>query len=273
MKNRNRIMERKIYIFLFRENYFYIGSTIQSLRAVFKDNKAGRNGWTRQYFQEAESSGKLPRMYLLETINCSQYEAFRRQIAWSKLLVESDYICINGDRFIQHVESIPENDTDYVAIKNAEVQVLLRETKSLYPNYGRQIKTDPIRRQLSIPLTIEEHNFITDKAKECNMTKKEYVKQLVLNPNIIMLDTSSLAEYIAELRTGISLLKQIIVNIYFMQQYFPTDLKKIQEFTDMVNEHYRAMVNLSTDMSRLIIKSRKIKIPKNHSSGQAKHRA
>ena len=26
------------------------------------------------------------------------------------------------------------------------------------------------------------------------------------------------------------------VNVYYMQQYFPSDLKKIQDFTDMVNE-------------------------------------
>lgn len=269
MKNRNRIMERKIYIFLFRENCFYIGSTIQSLRDVFKSNKAGRNGWTIQYFQEAEPMGQLPKIFLLDEITCNQYKSFRRQIAWSKLLIESDYICVNGDKFMQHVESVSEDDIDYAEIKNTDLEVLLLEDKS--PNYGRERKTNPNGKQLNIPLTMEEHHYIVTKSKECNMTQKDYVKQLILNPNIILLDTSSLAEYITELRRGIAALQQITLNIYFMQQYFPEDLKKIQEFTDMVNEHYRTMVKLSIDMSKRIIKSRKIKIPQNHSP--ANHRA
>lgn len=273
MKNKNKVMDRKIYIFLFKESYFYIGSTIQGLRNVFKSNYLGRNGWTKNYFIMVKHSNVLPQMFLLETITSNSYSCFIRQLAWAKLLIDNDFICINGDKFMQYVESVCEDDADYSVIKNTDLQVLLRDTNSLFQNYGRQRKPNPTQKQLGISLTIEEHNFITAKAKECNMTKKDYVKQLVLNPNIIMLDTSSLEEYIAELRTGISSLRQIIVNVYYMQQYFPSDLKKIQDFTDMVNEHYKAMVILSTDMSKQIIKSRKIKISKNLSSEQANHRA
>ena len=262
MKSKSRIQERKIYIILFAGNYFYIGATIQPLRSIYSSNVALRNGWTARHFEAAKGEDELPQMFLLDTITANQYTAFRCQLGWAKLLIENGFICINGDKFMQRVEEVLEDDENYLAIKYTDLSNLLSKEKSLFPNYGNERKSHLEYKQISLKFTPEEHAFLTLKARECGMTKADYIRQCCLKPNIVMLDTSALDEYIKELRKGIDEMNRIATNIYYMQQYFPSDLKSIQQFTDMVTDHYKQMVILSTELSRRIIKNRKTKMPK-----------
>lgn len=262
MKSKNKVQNRKIYIFLFGENCFYIGATIQSMRSIYASNVALRNGWTARCFESAQLKNVLPQMFWLDTVVGNKYTAFRRQLAWAKLLIDHGYVCINGNKFIQHVELLEEDNDDYLSVKDADLVGLLSKDKSLFPDYGNERKRHKDRKQISISFTAEEHAFITMKAHECGMTKANYIKQCCLNPNMIMLDTSALDEYTKELRSGINELNRIATNIYYMQQYFPADLKSIQEFTDTVTDHYRQILIVSGELTTQIIKSRKIRSSK-----------
>lgn len=277
MKNKNKILERRIYIILFTGGYFYINVTIQdNLRTVYKDNYLGRNGWTAACFEESKKNSHLPQMFVLQKIIGNQYAAFCSEIAWAKLLVEKGYQCLNGEKFLMYVEDVQDCDIDYIAIKNADLNTLLSPDKSLFPNYGkiRNSNSTTHRKQLNIMLKKEEHEYITGKAKECNMSKAQYVKQMRINGNIISLNDSAINEYIEELRKGIEELKQIVITIHFLKQYFPNDLAVIQSFADMVGKHYKAMLRLSTDMSNFVMETRKIKkSKKRHSSKKTKHRS
>lgn len=249
----------KIYVILFPgQNEFYIGlSSQKDLRTTFKDHYNLRLNRTKLYVQKLKEKDILPQMYLLEIFEGTKNNAFSRIVAWAKLLSKSGYICVNGDTFEAYTEDlIPLSLSFYEEISNTEITALLAENNSLFPDY-RPIKKDKRKKNKAVvhlSFSPEEDEIVEKQAKELSKSKTAYCKQMALTGEIYTLNNFANSEYLRELREGIATMQQAIITIHRLGQYFPSDLEKIENFKNTVEEHYIKLVKESTKINNKISK-------------------
>lgn len=240
----------KIYAIIFPENNrVYIGQTSQKeLRSTYKNHYTMRFGLTKDYFEHAKSNDILPQMFLLEEYENKKVISFCRCVAWGKLFTDNGFDCINGDTFNEYMKDMVETtQTFYDEIKDVNILELISPDKSLISNYKPRRSKNKKNEDYTIHISVtpEENKIIEKKAAELRMSKTAYCKQIALNGYINNLDFHASDEYLKELREAILTVKQSIVTIYNLEQYFPYDLARIEELKDIIVRHYKDTVKES----------------------------
>jgi len=240
----------KIYIFTFPlSNNIYVDCTSQkNLRTVYKDHNMLKFGLSKPYFKEAKIKKIKPEMYLLEEFNSTKNIAYSRMVAWGKILTDMGFYCVNGDTFRSYIEDLIERtQAFYDEISIVNVQELISPEKNLVADYKPR-KTKNKKNEdytIHISVTAEENKIIEKRAAAVMMNKTAYCKQISLNGYINNLNFHVSDEYLKELREAISVVKQSIVTIYNLGQYFPEDLTKIEELKNIIVKHYKDTVKES----------------------------
>lgn len=251
-----------IFILMFSENRFVINATSQAdMRNVYKDHYNEKLNLTKKLFAEDKSKEYLPEMFILEEYESTKQMVFSREIAWAKLLQEAGYVCANGETFEDYMEDIlPISQGFYDEIKGTDVSELLAEEKSLFPNYGSRGKNKPDnygKHQVLLRFTEEEFEHIKKRTKEADLVNvSSYCYLMAMQGEIIALENPYKYEYLGEIRACINTMKQSIVTIYGLGQYFPYDLARIQECVDTVTKQYKAILKCSIKNYNEIAKHR-----------------
>jgi len=251
----------KIYAIVFPNGRdFFVGMTSQEgLRDTYKNHFILRNRFTRRHFENAKAKNLVPDMYLLEVFKGTRSQTFSRIVAWAKVLIDNDYTSVNGETFVSYTEDMLERTQQYYEeIADADVHNLMAAEKSLFPKYKTKKQTRK-RQKICINLTPEEYDIIEQRAKEAGFRSlSAYCKHMALKGEIYVLADPIPSEYTKALRESIQTIKQSIVTIYALEQYFPYDLQRIQECVDIVQEHYKLIVRERRKIYRYINKQNKI---------------
>lgn len=253
------IKEFQIYILLFaRAKDFYVGITAQKeLYDTLKDHCNKKINRTAQYIGEYIDGGNVPQIFLLEKIKNTKVKVFSRSIAWAKLITAQGYGCINGETFVEYTADLyDEAQKNFKEIKDINLSEILSDKNSLYPNYkpGRKQKAGKSSYKINLSFSEEDFRLIEQRAVESGMTKTAFVRQMALQGKIITLDYAVSGEYLKEIQRMIDSLRRITMNIYYLKQYFPQDLKIVQEAEDMVTEHYKKFLRMTIKTNKLIVK-------------------
>ena len=255
----NKNLKWQLYVIFFptEKNCFYIGKSSQNnLYTTFKNHCILMNAVTRPFVEKCKSHNLVPEIYLLEKdFDGTQSYAFSRMVAWVKLLSDNKYICINEETLKEYSEDmIPRTEDYYNEIKDINVANLLDKNNSLFPNYRPRKKQNRNKNQLIINLNFKPNEFelLETRAVKSGFTKTRFCKQMILNGEIYIWDTSDFIGYIKELQEGISTMQQAILTIHKLGQYFPSDLAKIEEFKNTVQEHYSLFLKEATKINNKI---------------------
>ena len=106
-------------------------------------------------------------------------------------------------------------------------------------------------------LNSKEYDHIENKAKDAGLSKSNYCKQMSLDGECNIIDYGDFSKYITELQEDITVIQQAILTIHKLGQYFPSDIAKIQEFKETVEEHYALFLKESIKISNNISKKKK----------------
>lgn len=240
----------KIFVIAFPDSKnMYIGCTsIKDIRKAFREHYSLKFSLTKSYFEQAKTDNIVPQMFLLEEFLTTKNIAFSRMVAWGKLLTDNGYFCINGDTFQSYVEDMIEvTQSFYEELKDINIEEILHSAKNLSVGYKpRKTKNDEkVVQYVQLYFTPEENEIIEKRAAELGLNKANYCKQIALNGQINNLYFHASDTYLKELREAISVVKQAIVTIYKLGQYFPSDLAKIEELKNVIVRHYKDTVKES----------------------------
>lgn len=233
----------KIYVLVFppSKNFFINFTCQKELRTTFKDHFILRKSITKPYVEECKKNKNIPQMFFLEDFCATRNNAKSRAVAWAKLIQENGYFCINDDGFKSYIEDLlPKTIGYYEEVKEQNISHLLAENMSLFPEYktNKQVKKNSNLIVYTLYFKPDEYTVFEKNAEELNMTKAAFGKKMILNGKIYMLDTSDFAKYIKELQEGVATMQQTVLTIHKLGQYFPSDVVKIEEFKNLVQEHY-----------------------------------
>ena len=235
----------KIYAIVFPNSMdFFVGMTSQEgLRDTYKNHFILRNRFTKPHFEKFKAENLVPDMYLLEVFEGTKSKCFSRIVAWAKVLIDNGYTSVNGETFVSYTEDMLERTQEYYEeIKDTDISKLITAEKSLFPKYKTKKQTSK-RQKICITLTPEEYDLVEQRAKQAGFRSlSAYCKQMALKGEIYVLADPIPSEYTKALRESIQAIKQSIVTIYALEQYFPYDLQRIQECADIVQDHYKLIV-------------------------------
>ena len=204
---------------------------------AYKDHANHKFKQTKELFERSEIVGKLPKLYVLETIIATQEEAFRYCVAWTKYFLERGYTSLSSSTLLSYTEDlIPKTDEIYQRIRNCAAEDVLTPERLLVSDYEK--KGRPDRRvpkaQIKFTVTHEQYNHIFGCAEKENLSMARYCRNMVLEGHIITLEKPSIEEYITELRGVKIILRQILYAYYQNGKYYPADLENIQKLVDKV---------------------------------------
>ena len=251
------IVHLNLYIILFSDNNFYVGKTKhKNLKTVFRQHYHSNYDITEPYMEADKNKNYLPEIYYLESVDETEAMAYSRMLAWTALLKNNGYNCINGESFNSDAEDLEEHTIMfYNEIKDVDLEALLSKENSLYPDYKSKKQTTK-KSKISINLDPEDYEFVEQKAAEVGLSKSAYCKQMALKGNIIHYQSFVSGEYLKEMRDAVSAIQQTVVTIYRLGQYFPKDLEKIENLKDIVEKHYAKMLDENSKINNKIYRKR-----------------
>lgn len=122
---------------------FIIGYTLASnMRSTYKDHYIGTKYKTARMIENLKANGLKPCCFHLETLNCTQVEAYHRIVVWTRLFIENGYEPIEqGDTLNYAMDLLEHNQKLFNELQNLNFDEMLTCSCCLFPNYGRQICT------------------------------------------------------------------------------------------------------------------------------------
>ena len=226
-----------IFVILFpNECSFFVGKTLDgNLKQIYKQHYYGQIKKTKNQFLRAKTSGEVPPMHCVETVETSQEKAFLHCVAWTKYFLDHGYTSCCGEQLNQYANELREESRAlYEAIKVKSLDDVCPEGKDLFPSYGRkkQKKSEADNTFIGFRVTPEEGLKIKNAATEAGITKSEYCKKMALNGRVHIVDKGifeSFTRCVNEFVARDALLKQLIAAIYSTKTYYPADLAIIQD--------------------------------------------
>lgn len=200
---------------------------------------------TKSVFAQAKAQNLLPPIYLLDASKISEKEAFRRCVAWTKYFLEHGYRQMTDDALTDYAADLVQNTKMYYnKIKDEPLEEILQPEGGLFPNYGKRLssKTNTSGTVVSVRLDKEEYAQVKKQATALGLSLGAYCKSMTLNGRIVTVDLSFISSYINEFSESKNLLRQILTSIYSTGQYYPADLKNIQDCIDHLT-HIQETVN------------------------------
>jgi len=244
-----QVKDLAIYVILSPfDSKFYVGRGLKtSLRGRYKDHFNLRNAQTRDVFEVAKGQQQRPGMYLLESLQTAEAEAYRHIIAWVKYFSEHGYECLNHRKTVEYTLDLQdETAAIYERIKEISVTELLCEERHLFPNYGAktlrsegesQPDLEPEGHKISFRVTADEAEKIRERANKKGISVSQYARETLLDGASVDISFAFLGQYTKELQRQRGLIKQIIYTIHQTGNYTPSDLALVQELADQVSEH------------------------------------
>ena len=223
---------------------FFVGKvTKNNARNRYKNHYTLRHTQTKSLFQESLAAGERPRMYLLEEVNQTEKDAYRHVIAWIRFFKGHGYTSCAYPETNRYADNIRDESKEFFrTISTLNITELLSPEKELFPNYGgkyeaRKEKNGDEDTVITMKLTVREAEDIRKKADERGQSINKYCRACVLDGAIYNYSFEYFTEYINELRYARNNLKQVILAIYQNRNYYPEELKQVQELADTVAEH------------------------------------
>lgn len=244
---RTEIKDIEIYAILSPElKQVFIGKTkYPNHYQAYKDHARLKNLPTKDLFLNASQTQIFPRMYLLEQLQTTETHAYSYIIAWTKFFLENGFQVLAHEINLKYANDLTE-DTEaiYFQIKNQNLNEVISENKILVSNYTqqkakRESSEDNNPNKISIVVTPEEYEEISQKAEQAGMSMSKYCKQVAINGAIVHI---SFSEFSNELRSIKRVLREIQLGIYQSGKYFPADLENMEKMIERINQNYKHVI-------------------------------
>ena len=107
-----------------------------SLMPVFRQHCAGERYQTKACFMLLKEQGFHPCLTILEEVKCTQVEAYKHVIAWTKIFVDAGYISLNTGNIMNYIEDLYENSAAiYEANRKKNITEICSCKSCLVSNY------------------------------------------------------------------------------------------------------------------------------------------
>lgn len=259
-RDSNAKNELDIYVILSEISEEFIVWKIKSGNAytAYKDHARLKSLYTKDLFLRSIEQMKMPKMYLLETVNCSQREAMKHCIVWTKYFREHGKIPLAGEVMVDYADTLDEQslvlyeeikDRSFEEIINPETAIVENyRSKSWSKNTNSTTEKPKNSKQIKIVANPEQYQIIQKKANYLNMPIAKYGRTMMVNGFVFRFD---FAEYLDEIRRIKRVIQDIQEAIYQSGRYFPSDLENLEKCIDEVNDVQRKMLK---DTLRIIKK-------------------
>ena len=259
-RDSNTKNELDIYVILSEISEEFIVWKIKSGNAytAYKDHARLKSLYTKDLFLRSIEQMKMPKMYLLETVNCSQREAMKHCIVWTKYFRERGKIPLAGEVMVDYADTLDEQSLVlYEEIKDRSFEEIINPETAIVENYRSKSwskKTNSTKekpknsKQIKIVANPEQYQIIQKKADYLNMPIAKYGRTMMVNGFVFRFD---FAEYLDEIRRIKRVIQDIQEAIYQSGRYFPSDLENLEKCIDEVNDVQRKMLK---DTLRIIKK-------------------
>ena len=259
-RDSNAKNELDIYVILSEISEEFIVWKIKSGNAytTYKDHARLKSLYTKDLFLRSIEQMKMPKMYLLETVNCSQREAMKHCIVWTKYFRERGKIPLAGEVMVDYADTLDEQslvlyeeikDRSFEEIINPETAIVENyRSKSWSKNTNSTTEKPKNSKQIKIVANPEQYQIIQKKADYLNMPIAKYGRTMMVNGFVFRFD---FAEYLDEIRRIKRVIQDIQEAIYQSGRYFPSDLENLEKCIDEVNDVQRKMLK---DTLRIIKK-------------------
>lgn len=250
-RDSNAKSELDIYVILSEISEEFIVWKIKSGNAytAYKDHARLKSLYTKDLFLRSIEQMKMPKMYLLETINCSQREAMKHCIVWTKYFREHGKTPLAGEVMVDYTDTLDEQSLAlYEEIKDRPFEEIIGPETAIVENYqpkswNRDAKDTTEKtissRQIKIVANPEQYKIIQKKADYLNMPIAKYGRIMMVNGFVFRFD---FAEYLKEIRRIKRVMQDIQEAIYQSGRYFPSDLENLEKCIDEVNDVQRKMM-------------------------------
>lgn len=143
-RNRDRDAKREmdIYVILSEISDEFIVWKVKSGNTykAFADHVRLKSWRTKNLFTRSIEQKKMPTMYLLETVNCSQREAMKHCIVWTKYFLDHNRIPLAGDTMIAYVNELDEESLRiYEQIEARLFEEVINSETAIVENYQPKI--------------------------------------------------------------------------------------------------------------------------------------
>lgn len=250
-RDSNAKNELDIYVILSEISEEFIVWKIKSGNAytAYKDHARLKSLYTKDLFLRSIEQMKMPKMYLLETVNCSQREAMKHCIVWTKYFRERGKIPLAGEVMVDYADTLDEQSLVlYEEIKDRSFEEIINPETAIVENYRSKSwskKTNSTTekpknsKQIKIVANPEQYQIIQKKADYLNMPIAKYGRTMMVNGFVFRFD---FAEYLDEIRRIKRVIQDIQEAIYQSGRYFPSDLENLEKCIDEVNDVQRKML-------------------------------
>lgn len=265
-RDSNSKNELDIYVILSEISEEFIVWKIKSGNAytAYKDHARLKSLYTKDLFLRSIEQMKMPKMYLLETVNCSQREAMKHCIVWTKYFRERGKTPLAGEVMVDYADTLDEQslvlyeeikDRPFEEIINPETAIVENyRSKSWSKNTNGTTEKPKNSKQIKIVVNPEQYQIIQKKADYLNMPIAKYGRTMMVNGFVFRFD---FAEYLDEIRRIKRVIQDIQEAIYQSGRYFPSDLENLEKCIDEVNDVQRKMMRETFK----IIKKQAAKMP------------
>lgn len=265
-RDSNAKNELDIYVILSEISEEFIVWKIKSGNAytAYKDHARLKSLYTKDLFLRSIEQMKMPKMYLLETVNCSQREAMKHCIVWTKYFRERGKTPLAGEVMVDYADTLDEQslvlyeeikDRPFEEIINPETAIVENyRSKSWSKNTNGTTEKPKNSKQIKIVANPEQYQIIQKKADYLNMPIAKYGRTMMVNGFVFRFD---FAEYLDEIRRIKRVIQDIQEAIYQSGRYFPSDLENLEKCIDEVNDVQRKMMKETFK----IIKKQAAKMP------------
>lgn len=261
-RNRDRDAEHEldIYVILSEISDEFIVWKVRSGNAykAFADHVRLKSWRTKDLFTRSIEQKKMPKMYLLETVNCSQREAMKHCIVWTKYFLAHNKTPIAGDTMISYANDLDEESLIiYEQIEGRLFEDVINSETAVVENYQPKIwskseeakqKGEKKRRETTITFNEELYKIVRKKADYLGLPLAKYGRIMMVNGFVFRFD---FAEYLKEIRSIKRVMQDIQEAIYQSGRYFPSDLENLEKCINEVNDVQRKMMK---DTARIVKK-------------------
>ena len=117
-RDRNAKYKLDIYVIISEISDEFIVWKIKSgnTYTAYKDHARLKSSYTKNLFLRSIEQMKMPKMYLLETVICSQREAMKHCIVWTKYFKERGKTPVAGELMKEYTDTLDEESLSLIHI-------------------------------------------------------------------------------------------------------------------------------------------------------------
>lgn len=258
--SKDAVRELDIYVILSEISNEFIVWKIKSGNAytAYKDHARQKSLYTKDLFLRSIEQMKMPKMYLLKTVNCSQREAMKHCIVWTKYFRDHGRTPLAGEVMVGYTDTLDEQSLAlYNEIKDRPLTEIINPKTAIVENYQskswnnaakKEDEKPKTSKQIKVVANPEQYQIIRKKAAYVNLPIAKYCRLMAMDGFVFRFN---FAEYLNEIRSIKRVMQDIQEAIYQSGRYFPSDLENLEKCINEVNDVQRKMMK---DTFRIIKK-------------------